>query len=291
MTQPVELRERLRQRTRTSTNKSPVTKSVTPEQKLLWVQIALTFLPLITAFIYLLGMSWHMGYLGVFNVDSSEFPLSTEMTLLTGIISLTSKLAPFLGYPVAAVVVFVVIWGIFALTFELLERLGNKIQTYTTRIGDSEVFQRALHSVFRYSIRPHQADSWGRILERVFGWYLIFAAVVVICSAVFFLAYYSYLNGRDVAQSQIEKITQGTFAEANQLRYAKHPEGISALRIVCNATECTFWTPADGTIFLRHEKIEGVEIPTEGKKAETLSSWASIPDCLVYPPPPKHIGR
>jgi hypothetical protein len=268
MTQPVELRERLRQRTRTSTNKSPVTKSVTPEQKLVWVQIALTFLPLITAFIYLLGMSWHMGYLGVFNVDSSEFPLSTEMTLLTGISSLMSKLLPLIGYPVAAVVVFIVVWGIFALTFELLERLSNKIHTYTARIGDSELFQRALRSIFRYSIRPHQADGWGRILERVFGWYLIFASVIVTGFIISLMTYYSYCNGRDRAQEQIEKMTQGTFAAANQLRYAKHPEGIPAIRIMCNSIQCTFWTKADGTIFLRHDQIDSVVIPEKSKKAE-----------------------
>ncbi|MGL4891953.1 MAG: hypothetical protein ACRC52_14345, partial [Aeromonas veronii] len=47
------------------------------------------------------------------------------------------------------------------------------------------------------------------------------------------------------------------------LKYAAHPEGISALRIVCNATQCTFWNETDGTIYLRYDQIDSVTIPTQ----------------------------
>jgi hypothetical protein len=268
MTQPVELRERLRQRTRISTNKSPVTKSITPEQRLIWVQIALTLLPLVTACVYLFGMVWHMGYLGVFNVDSSEFPLSTEMNLLTGISFLVIKLVPYIVYPVAAVFIFMILWVISALTFGWLARFGNWMRTYAARIGESKRLRRVLMRIFKYAIGPHQIDEWGRAFERVGAWYFRYCYAIGTGLVISFMAYYSYCGGKDSAQSQIEKITQGTYAAANQLRYAKHPEGIPAIRIMCNAIQCTFWTKADGTIFLRHDQIDSVVIPEKSKKAE-----------------------
>lgn len=239
---------------------------MTPEQKLIWVQIALTLLPLITACMYLFGMSWHMGYLSVFNVDSSEFPLSTEQTMLTGLIALASNLVPLLGYPIAAFAVFLFLWVFLALTFRLLKGLGSKIQHYSAQIGNSQLLQRILTWVFRYSIRHHEVDGWGRVFEKVGAWYFRFCYVLIVCSCIFALAYHSYRNGEEAGHGQIEKMSQGTFASANQLRYAKRPEGVSALRIICNSIECTFWTKADGTIFLRHDQIDSVVIPPESKK-------------------------
>jgi hypothetical protein len=209
-----------------------------------------------------------MGYLDVFSVDSSEFPLSTEMTLLTGISSLVSKLAPYIGYPVAAVAVFMIVWIFLALTFELLKRFGNWMRTYAARIGESALLRRVLMRVFKYSIGPHQIDGWGRAFERVSAWYFRYCYAIGTGFVISLMAYYSYCNGKDAAQSQIEKITQGTYAAANQLRYAKHPEGIPAIRIMCNSIQCTFWTKADGTIFLRHDQIDSVVIPGKSKKAE-----------------------
>lgn len=63
-------------------------------------------------------------------------------------------------------------------------------------------------------------------------------------------------------------MTQGTFSAANQLRYAKHPEEIPAIRVMCNSIQCTFWTKADGTIFLQHDQIDSVVILGMSKKAE-----------------------
>ena len=97
MNQRTELRQQYRQQARHK--KIPPTRA--PEQTLVWVQIALALLPLATACIYLFGMAWHMGYVSVFHVDSSEFPLSTEQNLLVGTIALVTNIAPYITYPLA----------------------------------------------------------------------------------------------------------------------------------------------------------------------------------------------
>ena len=95
MNQRTELR--LRHRKGVQANKAEL--ATVNEQKWVQAQTVLAFLPLITAAVYLFGMAWHMGYVNVFHVDSSEFPLSTEQTLLTGTFALVANLVPLLGYP------------------------------------------------------------------------------------------------------------------------------------------------------------------------------------------------
>lgn len=259
MTQPEELQQ-------TSKSKSPDTKPITLEQTLQRIQITLALLPVFTACIYLFGMSWHAGYLSVFHVDSSEFPLSTEQTILMGVISVTSKILPKLGYPIAAFVAFFFLWVIYALTAQLLKSLGNRALKIASLLVNNELFQRVIRWVFRYSIRQNEAAGWNQTLDRARSWYFRFCYVIGTAAITFFMAYFSYVDGGDFAKKQIKQISQGTFASANQLRYAKHPEGVSAIRIVCNAIQCTFWTKADGTIFLRHDQIDSVVIPLENKK-------------------------
>ena len=47
-----------------------------------------------------------------------------------------------------------------------------------------------------------------------------------------------------------------------------HPKGIQALRIVCNSVQCTFWTPQEGTIYLRHDQIDSVTVPPKPDSKE-----------------------
>ena len=97
----------------------------------------------------------------------------------------------------------------------------------------------------------------------LFAWYLRLCFVLITCAIIFALAFHCYRDGEEWAQKQTKKMVQGTQSVAEQLVYAKHPEGVSALRIACNAIQCTFWTEKDGTIYLRHDQIDSVTIPSD----------------------------
>ncbi|MGL5305428.1 MAG: hypothetical protein ACRC9Y_04450 [Aeromonas veronii] len=259
MNQRSELRQLLRQQVKQKNTKP----AKSPEHTLLLVQIALALLPLLTACIYLFGMARHMGYLSVFHVDSGEFPLSTEQNLLMGVFSLVSNTLPLIFYPIGIVLACMVLGAVIALTFRLIKGVTERVRTYGIRIGCSEPMIRFYKVAFKYSIEPHESKWLEAIFDVIFTWYFRFLYVFITCAIVFGLASVSYRDGEDSANQQVEKMKQGPQDFAEHLIYAKHPEGISAVRIVCNATYCAFWTEKDGTIYLRHDQIESVAIPAE----------------------------
>lgn len=63
-----------------------------------------------------------MGYVSVFHVDSSKFPLSTEQNLLVGTITLVTNIAPYITYPLAGFVLVLALLVIAALTSEPLKK-------------------------------------------------------------------------------------------------------------------------------------------------------------------------
>lgn len=301
MNQRTELRQRLRQQAKKKKEKP----AKSPEHTLVLVQIALTLLPLLTACIYLFGMTRHMGYLGVFHVDSSEFPLSTEQNLLMGVVALASNVLPLVIYPLALVGVLMLLGAIIALTFRLIKKCSDYLGSLASDIGHSECMIRFLKALLKYAMQPHEAKWLETAYDVIFTWYLRFCYVFFTCAIVFGLAFYSYRDGEESAKEQIGKMENGSPDFAEQLTYAKHPDGVSALRIACNATQCTFWTEKDGTIYLRHDQIDSVTIlpKPDGKNANTgekascsplgkldkipsvrWAEWASTPTLSNSPP-------
>lgn len=238
------------------------------EQKWVQAQTVLAFLPLITAAVYLFGMAWHMGYVNVFHVDSSEFPLSTEQTLLTGTFALVANLAPLLGYPIAAFVGLLVIVIVVVLTFKLMKRARDRTLSWVTQLFKNKGVDKKIIHIFKYSAHPDEVKWVATIIEKAMNWYILYFYVLFTSCIIGILAYHCYENGRRTAESQKDDMNAGNFTSANNLKYAAHPEGISSLRIVCNATQCTFWNEKDGTIYLRYDQIDSVTIPTQSENIQ-----------------------
>ncbi len=257
MNQRTELRQRLRQQAQ----KKKTSPTRTLEQILTWVQIALALTPLATACIYLFGMAWHTGYVNVFHVDSSEFPLSTEQTLLVGTIALVSNIAPYISYPLAGFALVLVLLVIAAFTSELLKRLYNWHQLKMLRIDDTIRQSSTFKMLTKNAIKPQDAPIFEACLNIFLTLFTRYSYIIGTGIIIFLLTIYSFSNGKNEAQSQINKMKNKEYSSANCLKYAEHPEEISALRIVCNATQCTFWTEKDGTIYLRHDQIVSATIP------------------------------
>lgn len=267
MNQHTELRPRLRQQA----GKNDKKPAKSPEQTLVRVQIALTLLPLLTACIYLFGMSWHAGYLSVFHIDSGEFPLSTEQNLLAGVLSLVTHVLPLIFYPIGIAIGIMVLGVVWTLTYRLIKRVTEQVRTYGVRIGSSDPMVRFYKKAFKYSIEPHETERLEAFFERIFTWYFRYLYVLGPCVIVLGVATLCYQDGVKSAKNHITKMGQGPQNFAEQLTYAKHPEGVSAVRIACNAVQCTFWTEKDGTIYLRHDQIDSVTIPPKPDSKEQPS--------------------
>jgi hypothetical protein len=51
-------------------------------------QLIVTVLPVLSAGLYLLGLSYHQGYLSAFGIDDSLYPLPTDLALFSGLFAL-----------------------------------------------------------------------------------------------------------------------------------------------------------------------------------------------------------
>jgi hypothetical protein len=270
MNQRTKLRLQLRQQAKQ--NKTPPTRS--PEQTFVWVQIALALLPLATACIYLFGMAWHMGYVNVFHVDSSEFPLSTEQTLLVGTIALVTNIAPYITYPLAGFALVLVLLVIAALTSELLKKIYDWHQVKKHIIDDSIRQSSTFKRLTKNAIKPQDASEWEKWIDRLFTIFMQYSYLIGTGIIIFLLTIYSYSNGKNEADTQIENVKKKEFPSAHCLKYAGNQEEISALRIICNATQCTFWTEKNGTLYLRHDQIVSDFVPPaepNSKKSPTCN--------------------
>lgn len=264
MNQRTELRQQYRQQARQK--KTPPTRA--PEQTLVWVQIALALLPLATACIYLFGMAWHMGYVSVFHVDSSEFPLSTEQNLLVGTIALVTNIAPYITYPLAGFVLVLALLVIAALTSELLKKLYGWHQEKMLRVDDAIRQSSTFKRLTKNAIKLHEASRWESLLDKLFTLLIQYSYFIGSGVIIFLLTIYSYSNGKNEADTQIGMMQKNEFPAAHCIKYAGIPEEISALRIICNATQCTFWTEQYGTIYLRHDQIVSASIPPTEPKSK-----------------------
>lgn len=71
------------------------------------LRTALTVLPIRTAGLYLLGLTYHHGFLAKFGIEETLLPLSVDRTLFQGFVAFTTLSAkPFLYSLVAAVALF-----------------------------------------------------------------------------------------------------------------------------------------------------------------------------------------
>ncbi|HDC4322891.1 hypothetical protein QK281_07880 [Aeromonas hydrophila] len=272
MNQRSELRQRLRQQA-SKNGRKPI-KS--PEQTLVHVQIALTLLPLLTACVYLFGMSWHMGYVEFFHVDSSEFPLSTEQNLLTGVAALVVNILPLLTFPIVLFPALFVV-GIFSVvTFKSINWIIQASREKIISIMDNDPLLKEVRATLNDSTRNKQPSWLTTLLTAVITWYIRFAYLIVTCGIVLMLAYYSHDNGETVAVRQVKEMKEGTFASTNKLTLANNSGEVSALRIVCNAIQCAFWSEKYGTFYLRHEQIDRMTIlPKPNSKEQSPSERAN----------------
>lgn len=282
MNQRTELRTLLRQQARQ--RKLEIKQTNSPYWGWGFLQAGLTLLPLITAFLFLLGVASHSGYLSVFKVDSSEFPLTFEQTLLTGAISLSLNLLPFIGFPIIAFGVACALWAIIVIAYQKWVKLFRKINSLCNLINEFLLKSRLIKWLQQYGIQPHESKRWVDIMDRALKLYVKGCVILCSCGVVFITASLSYEDGAGIARTKIEEMMNNQSSLANKISYASHPEGVLALRIVCNASLCAFWTKQNGTIYIRHEKIEKNSIPSTLppqeqtdciKTGPTRSSWST----------------
>lgn len=276
MNQNTELRSRIQRRITKST--SHVSPSSKEGKNVFFSKIFFTLLPFaIIAILYLFGMSTHDGYLSVFHVSSSLFPQSREESLLIGSMSLALFLFNALIVALVLFFVFMVIVSISTLLFKPLKRLRKNTLKLIDGISEKIKENKLFKAFISQCPTEEEANPFSEITERAFRIYLKFSISLVLCIAFIGLILYVCDDGSSMAKKHIKDFEDEKYESTIIIKYSKYPDGIKAMQIACNSIKCAFWSPTEGTFYLRHEQIESITVPSMEKTTKTEEQTPSKP--------------
>ncbi|MFC5705409.1 hypothetical protein [Aeromonas eucrenophila] len=276
MNQNTELKNRIHRRVTKGTSH---VLSIPQENKPVFLsKIVFSLLPLASiAILYLFGMSIHDGYLSVFHVSSSLFPQSREESLLIGSMGLVLLLFKVLLVALLLFLGFIVMMSITALTFKQLKKLRKNTFQFIDNISGRIKRNTLFKMLTSQCPTEEEAKPFSEVADRAFYIYIKFSISLVLCIAFIGLIYYVSDDGSSMAKKHMEDFTNGKYESAVNIKYSKYPDGIQAMQIACNSIKCAFWSPAEGTFYLRHEQIESTTVPSMEKTTTTEEQTPSKP--------------
>jgi hypothetical protein len=206
------------------------------------LQTLLTVLPVLTAGLYLLGLSYNQGYLAVFGVDDSIFPLASDKALSTGFVSLVTFTFPAVIYAVGAFVAFIVLIFVAAVLSSTA-----RFQSLVTRIK-----ARITHR------RPAEITSSiaGDLIDKSATVYWYASGFILALLLFLVMALLSDKVGREQAEREVAEYQSGKATSA-QLFSPQVPGPYPSKLVMCGDKYCAFWSSA-GTIVVRHEAIDRI---------------------------------
>lgn len=206
-----------------------------------FLQTVLTILPVLTAAMYLLGLSWHQGYLSAFGIDDSLFPLANDKALFTGFLSLvTITVSP--GW------YFVLPFLVFAILVTVVAILAS-----TARVRSMVVEVRAwLVSQKKQPVSP----VTDKLLEKNAVVYTYVAGFVFVLVILLFTVSYSSKKGGEQAEREMAAFREGNGA-SSQIFSPQVQVPLAGKLVICSEKHCAFWSAA-GTTILKHEAIDRI---------------------------------
>lgn len=262
------LRERIRQRI--STKKTQVempaeaaveasSASNLSESNWHFVHSLLAATPLLTAAIYLMGMAYHYGYITNFGLDSTEFSLPADTTLLYGFISLMGLVSPYRWWVLGSFITLIL--SLFFMLFLPTVRLD--ITLYWQRSWLREVvfwLVQKLHSR-RFSFIITCLDFLVRLYNKFF-------IVVMPILLTMLAALYCVPDGEAQAKKEITQLEKGDESTSKLSSTSTMLGDTPHIRIICNTTHCAYRLKDGKTLILRHDQVEQTfRLPKEPKNS------------------------
>lgn len=233
-------------------------------------QMVLTWLPIITAGLYLLGSNFQSGYLEGFGIDASLFPMAFDGIISNGFYALLVLSVE----PVANLMyVVIVLVGACICSMMMLDAF-KPIRVITEKV-----------SIALIDWFEHQTNlDIPPILERTFKWLSQFLVYAALALTVILL---TATAGEQARKSGIgfasqfkesadkhEKITLGL--------KLKSGDSLEAVSLTCSTIHCAYLV--DGkAIVLRHEDVERITVI--GKTVAAKEPAASLPEDSKSSPP------
>jgi len=206
------------------------------------LQTILTVLPVLSAGLYLMGATYHQGYLDAFGVDDSLFPIASDKALLSGFIALiTFGLVPML-YTIFAglALAFTVMVAAVLSSHPRVKHWQSIIFTKLSKLQMKDTPSDAMNDL---------ADKGATIYGYSVGVFLVVISLLVV-------AVLSAKSGKQQAVKEIRSFNDqvGNYAT---LYSPLFPAPTRTRQIICNQSHCAFWLGSESLI-LRHESIERI---------------------------------
>ena len=206
------------------------------------LQTILTVLPVLSAGLYLMGATYHQGYLEAFGLDDSLFPLASDKALFSGFLALvTFGLVPMLYSVLAGVV----------LAFTVL--VAAVLSSHPRVRHWQSVIVARLSKWRAQSPPPQPMNDFVEKGATIYG-YSVGVFLVVVSLLV--VAVLSGKSGREQAIKEIRSFKKE--AGNHAILYSPLlPAPTRTKQIICSQSHCAFWLGGESLV-LRHESIERV---------------------------------
>lgn len=206
------------------------------------LQTILTVIPVLSAGLYLLGATYHQGYLDGFGVDDSLFLLPTDRTFFLGFFSLVSFAIVPMIYTGLAVVLLIIAVAIAA------------VLSSTDR---AKRWQAAFENKFRSRpIKLQPSEKVVNLIDKGATLYIYLLGLALLFIILLVIAVLSLKGGREQAAKEIKDF-EGQKGNYVQLKEKSQLGPIKARQINCGSSHCAYWLGNEAVI-LRHEDVDRV---------------------------------
>ena len=198
------------------------------------LQTALTVLPIVTAGLYLLGLTYHQGFLEGFGIEETLFPLSVDRTLFQGFVaSMMLGAKPFFYSLVAASAIFLTaVLGALISSSQRVRALVRSISAWLRR-----VIRRQPVS----DTGSQWVDKAGVVCVYIIAGFMIYLALLLV-------ALVSTKGGKEQAQLFIAKAAQSKEGYVT-LYISENSAPVIGKPIMCGASHCAFWLGKEAVLY------------------------------------------
>lgn len=196
----------------------------------------LSVLPVLTAGLYLFGMTYHQGYLGSYGLNDTMFPLASDKSLFTGFFSFLTVSLPALFYAVFATVFLVI-----ALVIAMVLSSSPRVRAFWTRILRWVPKQE--------SSRTDANKAATGLLDKSAALHGYLAALIVLFILLIAMSLLSAKSGEELAKKEMSEFAKN----AAMVTHVMGKDGVEILRgytIICSDKFCAFWSGKQTVVVL-----------------------------------------
>ena len=204
----------------------------------------LTVFPILTAGLYLLGLSHHQGYLAAYEINDSIFPLASDKALFNGFFNLLTFTFPSIIYAVGVI-------GSFIILAVVAAALSSTVHVKALVTKAKEWLAKIKH-------HPIDSQRLQNFIDKSAALYVYATGIFLILLALFVMAVLSKKSGHEQASEEIDLFNSNKKG-TTELHSNKLSETYEGMLVICGDKYCAFYRENE-ILILSHNSINKILI-------------------------------